>query len=147
TVLGGSTNDLMEQMILRGPASIDATFVFENVAVDYIKEAQGRWGNVHFIYPEYNVWNENPFYVVGSSSMNKEKQKAVQALQDFLLTKTSQHQAVAHGFRSVDLSIPFLFPGSPFQEYAQLGLQTDIGTTCNLPDEPTVRALIDVWQH
>ena len=46
--------------MLKGPSSYDAVFVYESVAIDYLKNAEGRWGALHIIYPAYNMWNDNP---------------------------------------------------------------------------------------
>lgn len=147
TILGGSTGDLIQQMLLQGPPSIDAAFLYENVAVDYLKDAEGRWGKLHFIYPEYNLWNENPFCVLNTSWVSKDRLEAAQALEEFLLSKPIQKEALARGFRAVDTSIPFMAPGSPFDSYSQSGVQIDIGTTCKLPEKNVIKALLDTWRQ
>ncbi len=44
--LSNSTGNMMRDMVLRGPSSYDAIFVYENVAIDYLKNAEGRWGEL-----------------------------------------------------------------------------------------------------
>jgi hypothetical protein len=55
-----STGTLMKEMILRGPSQFDVLMVYENLAIDYLKAAQGRWGELFVVYPERNMWNEHP---------------------------------------------------------------------------------------
>jgi Ca-activated chloride channel family protein len=50
--LSNSTGNMMRDMVLRGPSSYDALFVYENVAIDYLKSAHGRWGELYVTYPK-----------------------------------------------------------------------------------------------
>src|SRR6185295_18534745 len=61
--LSDSTGTLMREMVLKGPSSFDAIFVYESVAIDFLKSAEGRWGELHIVYPKENMWSENPFYI------------------------------------------------------------------------------------
>jgi Ca-activated chloride channel family protein len=62
--MSNSTGNMMKDMVLRGPSSYDALFVYESVAIDYLKNAEGRWGQLQIVYPRYTMWNENPYYVL-----------------------------------------------------------------------------------
>src|SRR5215467_3789839 len=42
--MSNSTGNMMREMVLKGPSSFDALFVYESVAIDYMKNAEGRWG-------------------------------------------------------------------------------------------------------
>ena len=79
----------MREMVLKGPSSYDALLVYESVAIDYLKNAEGRWGPIHVIYPEYNAWNENPYYILNASWSSDDQRKAAQAFLDFLLSEPS----------------------------------------------------------
>ena len=64
--LTNSTGNMMKEMVLKGPSSYDAAMVYENVAIDFLKNAEGRWGQIRVVYPEYNAWNENPYYIINA---------------------------------------------------------------------------------
>src|SRR5260370_21583338 len=53
--LSNSTGNMMREMVLKGPSSYDALFVYEIVTIDYLKNAEGRWGHNRVVYPEYNA--------------------------------------------------------------------------------------------
>ena len=75
TGLSNSTGNMMRDMVLKGPSSFDALFVYESVVVDYLKNAEGRWGRLRIVYPDLNMWNDNPFYVL-DAPWSKEEQRA-----------------------------------------------------------------------
>ena len=93
-----STGNLMREMVLKGPSSYDALLVYESVAIDYLKNAEGRWGSIHVIYPEYNIWNENPYYILNAPWSSDDQRKAAQAFLDFLLSEPVQRESMNHGF-------------------------------------------------
>ena len=59
-----STGTLMREMVLRGPSQYDCMLVYENLAIDYLEDARDRWGELHVDYPEPNIWNEHPYYIL-----------------------------------------------------------------------------------
>ena len=44
TGMSNSTGNMMREMVLKGPSSYDSLFVYESVTIDYLKNAEGRWG-------------------------------------------------------------------------------------------------------
>lgn len=50
-----STGNLMRDMILRGPSEYDGVVVYESVAIDHLKNAEGRWGELFVVYPPTNT--------------------------------------------------------------------------------------------
>src|SRR5262249_52799662 len=74
--LSNSTGNMMKEMVLKGPSSYDALFVYESVVIDYLKNAEGRWGQLRVVYPEFNAWNENPYYIIDASWNSKDQRKA-----------------------------------------------------------------------
>ena len=74
--ISNSTGNMMKEMVLKGPSSYDAIFVYENVAIDYLKNAEGRWGQLRVAYPEYNAWNDNPYYIINASWSTPDQRKA-----------------------------------------------------------------------
>ncbi len=62
--LTNSTGTLMREMVLRGPSQYDCLLVYENLAIDYLLAARDHWGELHVDYPEPNMWNEHPYYIL-----------------------------------------------------------------------------------
>ena len=85
--LSNSTGNMMKEMVLKGPSSYDALIVYESVAIDYLKNAEGRWGKIRVVYPEYNAWNENPYYIINVPWSTPEQRKAAETFLNFLLTR------------------------------------------------------------
>src|SRR5260370_842389 len=88
--LSNSTGNMMREMVLKGPSSYDALFVYESVTIDYLKNAEGRWGQIRVVYPEYNAWNENPYYIIDAPWSSKDQRKAAEAFLAFLLSEPIQ---------------------------------------------------------
>ena len=105
---------MMKEMVLKGPSSYDALMVYESVAIDFLKNAEGRWGQIRVVYPEYNAWNENPYYIINAPWSTPEQRKAAEAFLAFLLTERIQREALVHGFRPANTNVPVKFAGSPF---------------------------------
>jgi hypothetical protein len=145
--LANSTGNLMREMVLKGPSSYDALFVYENVAIDYLKNAEGRWGELHISYPGRNMWNENPYYVLDVPWSTPEQRKAAGELLDFLLSEPVQRQSLTHGFRPGNPAVPVRFPESPFVLYRRFGLSLDLGTVCEPPKAEVLNNLLAGWQR
>ncbi|MCW8132046.1 MAG: substrate-binding domain-containing protein, partial [Planctomycetota bacterium] len=145
--LSNSTGNMMKEMVLKGPSSYDALVVYENVVIDYLKSAQGRWGDLHVYYPRLNMWNENPYYVLGASWSSKEQRGAAGIFLDFLMSEPIQRKALDHGFRPGNPSIAINQADSPFVMYKKNGLQIDIDTVCEPPRSEVVNNLLAAWQR
>jgi ABC-type sulfate transport system substrate-binding protein len=109
-------------------------------------EAQGRWGKFRIVYPEYNMWSENPYYIMDAPWVSSEQRKAAQNFLDFISQNSEQQKALNHGFRPADTTIPLRVPGSPFMQYQDLGLQIQIGTTCEYPTPEALAMLVESWK-
>jgi len=147
TGLSNSTGNMMREMVLKGPSSFDVLFVYENVAIDHLKNAEGRWGQLRTIYPERNIWNENPYYILDTPWSTKEQREASAKFLDFLLSETVQQQALVHGFRPGNPAVPVRTATSPFTTQAAAGLQIDVGTICEPPRAEVVSNLLSSWQR
>ncbi len=145
--LSNSTGNLMREMVLKGPSTYDALFVYENVAIDYLKSAQGRWGTLHVVYPEQNMWNDNPYYILNTPWSNKKQQAAAATFLDFLLSEKVQQRALQHGFRPGNPQIPVNAPDSAFNLYAKYGLSIDILQVCEAPNAEVMQNLLIGWQR
>jgi len=147
TGLSNSTGNMMRDMVLRGPSAYDAVVVYESVAIDYLKNAEGRWGELRVDYPRRNLWNENPYYVLDTPWSSRERQEAAGKFLDFLLTEPIQRQSLTHGFRPGNPAVPVRFAGSPFVDYQRFGLRVDLGTICEPPPAEVVNNLLAGWER
>jgi ABC-type glycerol-3-phosphate transport system substrate-binding protein len=142
-----STGNLMREMVLKGPSSYDALLVYESVAIDYLKNAEGRWGPLHVIYPEYNIWNDNPYYILNASWSSADQRKAAQTFLDFLLSEPVQRESITHGFRPANPSVPTRTPDSPWMRFQANGVKLDLGKICAAPKAEVVTNLLASWQR
>jgi ABC-type sulfate transport system substrate-binding protein len=133
--------------VLKGPSSFDALLVYESVAIDYLKNAEGRWGQIKVVYPEYNAWNENPYYVLNVPWSNDDQKKAADKFLTFLLSEPIQKESLNHGFRPANTNVPVKFPESPFVRYANYGIQVDLQKICDPPKAEVVTNLLASWQR
>jgi len=142
-----STGNMMRDMVLRGPSTYDGLFVYENVVIDYLKNAEGRWGSLRVVYPRTNMWNDNPYYVLDAPWSSKEQRKAAETFLDFLLTEPIQREALKHGFRPGNPAVPVKFPESPFVALADTGLKIELGSVCEVPKAEVIVNLLEIWQR
>jgi ABC-type Fe3+ transport system substrate-binding protein len=147
TGLSNSTGNMMRDMVLRGPSSYDALFVYESVVIDYLKNAEGRWGKLHIVYPNLNMWNDNPFYVLDAPWSKDEHRRAATAFLDFLMTEPIQKQSLTHGFRPGNPSVSIKQADSPFVQYGSFGLRVDLTTSCEPPGSAVIQNLLESWQR
>ena len=147
TGLSNSTGNMMRDMVLRGPSAYDAVVVYESVAIDYLKNAEGRWGELRVDYPRRNLWNENPYYILDASWSSREQREAAARFLDFLLTEPIQRQSLIHGFRPGNPAVPVRFAGSPFVDYQRFGLRVDLGTVCEPPPAEVINNLLAGWER
>ncbi|HEY5894740.1 MAG TPA: substrate-binding domain-containing protein [Chthoniobacterales bacterium] len=145
--LSNSTGNMMRDMVLRGPSSYDALCVYENVAIDYLKNAEGRWGELRVAYPNRNMWSDHPYYILNTPWSNDAQRKAAGKFLDFLLTDPIQRAALSHGLRPGNPSVPIKFSESPFTLYQKNGLQVDISRVCEPPKAEVINNLLVVWQR
>ena len=147
TGLSNSTGNMMREMVLKGPSSFDALFVYESVAVDYLKNAEGRWGRLRILYPDLNMWNDNPFYVLDTPWSSAEQRRATGTFLDFLMTEPIQKQSLTHGFRPGNPSVALKSADSPFVQQASFGLRVDLTTSCEPPGSAIIANLLASWQR
>ena len=142
-----STGNLMREMVLKGPSSYDALLVYESVAIDYLKNAEGRWGSIHVVYPEYNIWNDSPYYILNAPWSSDDQRKAAQTFLDFLLSEPLQRASITHGFRPADPNVPTRTPDAPWTRYQANGIKIDLGRICAAPKAEVVSNLLASWQR
>ena len=86
----------MEEMVLRGPSQYDCLFVYENLAIDYMEAAIERWGTegeFYVAYPDPNVWNEHPYYILDVPWSDDRQREAAADFLKFLMSEPIQRRA------------------------------------------------------
>ena len=141
-----STDKLIKDMVGKGPTAFDAVFIYENLAIDYLKAAQGRWGDLHVAYPRSNIFNDNPYYILDVPWSSPEQRRAAEAFLTFLLSAPMQQKALNHGFRPANISIPYREDASsPFVRLARNGLTVSIESKCEVGDAAVLDGLLGAW--
>ena len=141
------TGTLMHDMILTGPSAYDAIIVYENLAIESLANAEGRWGKLRVVYPQYNSWNENPYYIVNAPWSTTGQRKAADAFLNFLLSQPVQQESLKHGFRPANPVVPVKSADSPFMQYAANGVSVDLPRMCEPAKADVVRALLASWDR
>jgi Ca-activated chloride channel family protein len=145
--LGNSTGNMMRDMVLKGPATYDALMVYESVVIDYLKNAEGRWGSLHVAYPALNIWNDNPYYIINADWLGPDERRAAESFLTFLLGEPAQKQALVHGYRPAEPNISLKQPDSPFTLYRKNGLRIEIPSVCDAPPAEVITNLLTGWQR
>jgi ABC-type Fe3+ transport system substrate-binding protein len=108
-------------------------------AIDYLKSAQGRWGDLSVIYPRLNIWNDNPYCILNAPWSSTDQKRAAGLFLDFLMSDQIQRAALEHGFRPGNLNVPVKTPDSPFVRYEASGLKVDLGSVCEPPKAEVIK--------
>jgi Ca-activated chloride channel family protein len=143
-----STGNLMVDMVRFGPSRYDAVFVYEATAIDQLRQAEGRWGRLRVVYPKYNFWNDNPYYVLDVPWSTPARRDAAGLFLAFLLSERVQAKAIEHGFRPANTSVPTTGPDSPWVKFQSHGLRADLpGQMCAPPRAEVIHGLLNRWQQ
>jgi serine/threonine-protein kinase len=140
--LTSSTGTLMREMVLRGPSQYDCVLIYENLAIDYFDAAKDRWGELHVDYPEPNMWNEHPYYILDVPWSNAAQREAAAKFLAFLMTDEIQKRALEHGFRPGNPNVSVRFPESPLLRHAKLGLRIDPPRMCEPAKDRVLQELL-----
>ena len=142
-----STGTLMERMIQMGPSKFDAVMVYENVAMENVATAAGRWGEIRIVYPTRNVLNDNPYYILNAPWSDDAHKKGAKVFMDFLMSERIQRLALNHGFRPGNVRVPIKFAGSMFNDLASYGVTVDLTTVCEPPKGAVLTNIQSNWQR
>jgi Ca-activated chloride channel family protein len=140
--LTSSTGTLMREMVLRGPSQYDCVFIYENLAIDYLEAARDRWGELHVDYPEPNIWNEHPYYILDVPWSDRSQRESALEFLKFLMSEPIQKRALEHGFRPGNPSVSVRFPESPLIRHALQGLKIDLPRMCEPPSDDVLQELL-----
>jgi Ca-activated chloride channel family protein len=145
--LQNSTGNLMRDMVLRGPSNYDAVMVYESVAIDFFESAEGRWGPLQVIYPKFNFWSDNPYYILNTPWTTAAHQKAADTFLKYLMSEPVQLKALTHGFRPGNPLVAIKGATSPFTRYEKYGLKLDVPLVCETPSLEVIENLQQSWER
>ncbi len=137
-----STGTLMREMVLRGPSQYDCLLVYENLAIDYLLAARDHWGELHVDYPEPNMWNEHPYYILDVPWSSQPQRAAAADFLAFLMSEPIQRRALEHGFRPGNPDVSVRLADSPLLRHGQHGLQIHLPRMCEPPRADTIKKLL-----
>lgn len=157
------TDVVMNTMLERKFAEIDAIVLYENLALNYLNqkkiepaktdqphpnqaEKPNRDNNeLKIIYPTLNVWNDNPYYILNVPWSSQEQRVAAKLFQDFLLSDRAQKLARDESaFRPASIEVPLLEKGNIFDDFQNIVL-INITKIPNLKTE-VLEQLLKTWQ-
>jgi Bacterial extracellular solute-binding protein len=146
---GTSTGSFMEEMVLYGPSKYDVVVTYENLAIQHIPNAQGRWGNLRVFYPSQTLWSSHPVAVLNGDWVSASQRAAAEVLIAFLRDKPEQQRALALGFRPANPEVPVLSSDGtgPFKSAEAFGVRADLGSVVEPPPGPVVRNLMELWSR
>ncbi len=145
--LSNSTGNMMKEMVLKGPSTYDALFLYESAVIDYLKNAEGRWGELRVAYPHYNIWNDNPAYILDVPWSSPAQRSAASAFVDYLLSEPVQKTSLIHGFRPSNPAVAINGPDSPFTLGQRYGIRMEPGQICENPKAEIIHNLLATWQR
>jgi Ca-activated chloride channel family protein len=146
-VLSHSTGTLMKDMVLRGPTQYDGLILYENLAIDYMKAAEEHWGKLHIVYPEPNLWNEHPYYILDVPwSDVRQKELAADFLR-FLLSEPIQREALKHGFRPGNPAVSARGADNPITRLEEFGFRHEVPRMAEPPRAEVVDGLLSLFRR
>lgn len=144
---GKSTGYLIKSMLQSGPAGITTAILYENLVIDWAREAKARWNQrIIAVYPdEGSIHSDHPFCILdGAPWMNPRLLEVSQRFLAFLDRQDVQEMATTFGFRLYNTSIPL--PADTFNE--ENGVQPDLSghVQMHVPRDPLfISKVSDVW--
>jgi hypothetical protein len=147
---GNSTGTFMTNMVRFGPSKYDLAVVYENLAIENIEAAQGRWGDtLRVVYPPATTFSDHPYAILNGPWTTPDQQQAAARFRDFLLTRPIQELSLQYGFRPADPSVPIISndANNPFNKYRQFGVTVDIPQQIETPSGDVLNTLLELWRR
>ncbi|MFP4396046.1 MAG: substrate-binding domain-containing protein, partial [Anaerolineales bacterium] len=142
---GDSTGTYMQEIISYGPSLYDFVSVYEATAIAQMENAVGKYGELRVYYPPATSMSDHPFCILEGEWVASDKETAALMFLEYLSSEELQQQALLeYGFRPT-ASIPLDQPGSPFLQYTQNGVRTDIPPEVDVPPGDVLNTLLDFW--
>jgi hypothetical protein len=140
--LNHSTGTLMREMVLRGPSHYDCLLIYENLAIAYLGAAKDRWGELRIDYPEPNIWNEHPYYILDVPWSDSRQRAAAAEFLKYLMSEPIQKRALEHGFRPGNPDVSVRFSESPLIRHSSHGVRIDLPRMCEPPTDDVLQELL-----
>lgn len=141
-----STSDLMNDVVLQGPGAYSMVAVYENLALESVKNAGSRWGEIKIYYPPVNFVSDHPYAILDADWVTSDQRAAARRFGDYLLGNEMQQLALSFGFRPTQgASVKDANPKNPFTQYSSYGVQLDITQLAAVPSAEVSDALIQLW--
>ncbi len=144
-----STGTFMQDMVRFGPSKYDISVVYENLAIEQIENAQGRWGNLKVYYPATTLWSDHPVALLNAPWVTPAQRTAARALIAYLRSHPVQQRALSFGFRPGDPSVPIRTSDAqnPYNRLAQFGLRVEVPPVATVPEGAVIRNLMMMWSR
>lgn len=140
---GKSTGFFANKMLARGPGYLSAAVLYENLVIESYARATPSELPLIALYPvEGTFWADHPYAILDAPWVSAEHREAAALLQRALRDRPAQERAVALGFRSSDPAIPVTSPIDAAHGVDPLQPQNLL----DVPDAPTLSALVDLWR-
>ena len=126
---GPSAPSRLSSIGLRIWIAFDTVAIYESLATEQIKNAEGRWGKLHVYYPSVNIWSDHPYAILVSDETSAEMKDAALAFEDYLYSPAVQQTALRFGLRPANPDVPILTndADNPFNKYKDYGFEAAIG--------------------
>jgi hypothetical protein len=147
---GDSTGTFMDNMVRFGPSKYDLAAVYENLAIESIDKAQGRWGDtLRVVYPPATLFSDHPYALLEGDWTTPEQREAADTFGKFLLDRPQQELALGYGFRPADPNVAVITsdPSNPFKKYEQYGVKVDIAQQVEMPSGDVIATLLELWRR
>lgn len=146
---GDSTGTFMDNMVRYGPSKYDFVAVYENLALENIEAARGRWGDIQVMYPPATMLSDHPYAILDAPWVAPEQAEAAAVFRDYLLGREAQELALQAGFRPANPEVAVIDtdPNNPFNRFAAYGVQVDIQQQVQVPPADVINTLIDLWRR
>ena len=108
-----STGNLMREMVLPRAVAIRLRARLREPGHRLPGRRARRWGQLVVDYPEPNIWNEHPYYILDVPWSDARQRAAAGAFLRFLMSEPIQRTALEHGFRPGNTAVSLRLPDSP----------------------------------
>ena len=144
-----STGTFIQNMIRQGPSLYDVAIVYEALAITSIPRAQGRWEPLRVVYPNINMWSDNPLCLMDGEWVSPAQRQAAGVLGTYLMSQPIQRQALRYGYRPGNIDVPVLTPEpeNPFNRFRDVGIRSDVSRVAQAPDGAVLQALLQTYQR
>ena len=110
-----------------------------------LEAVRDRWGELHVDYPDPNLWNEHPYYILEVPWSDPAHREAAAEYLKFLMGETMQRRALEHGFRPGNPEVSVRFAESPLIRHAARGVRIELPRMCEPPRAEVVKSLLAAY--